>query len=166
MTIITGKNTEILRAVAQPIETVTPDIRKLVQGMRATMKEGHPRGIGLAAPQIGKSIRLFVAEINYTQTKPGQFYACINPKITAQSQKTDDIEEACLSLPGYIGTSTRHNAVTLAYTNEYGKKVKTKAKGLLAWVFQHELDHLNGILFIDHAKNVRETKPKSQPPSI
>ena len=156
MNIITGKNTKILREIAQPIETVTPDTIKLIQEMRQTMKAGHPRGIGLAAPQIGMSIRLFVAEINYTKTKTGQFYACINPEIITRSKKTDEVEEACLSLPGYTGTSTRHNAITLTYTNEYGKKVKIKAKGLLAWVFQHELDHLNGVLFIDKAKNIRE----------
>ncbi len=166
MDIITGKTTKILRETARPIEKVTAEIQKLILEMRRTMKQSRPHGIGLAAPQIGKSIRLFVAEINYTQTKLGQFYVCINPEIIARSKETDETEEACLSLPGYTGISTRHKTVTLTYTNEYGKKVKTKAKGLLAWVFQHELDHLNGILFIDNAKNVHEIKSKISAPSI
>jgi len=156
MNIITGKNTKILREIAQPIETVTPDTIKLIQEMRQTMKAGHPRGIGLAAPQIGMSIRLFVAEINYTKTKTGQFYACINPEIVSQSKETEEIEEGCLSLPNITGTSTRKKTITITYLNEYGKKMKTKARGLLSCIFQHELDHLNGILFIDKAKNIRE----------
>ncbi len=164
MDIITGKNTKILREIAQPIEEITPDIQKLIPEMRKTMRQKHGNyyGAGLSAPQVGLSIRLFIAEPNWTITKSGKLYVCINPEITARSKEIDEIEDGCLSLPGYTGISTRHRAVTLAYTNEYEKKVKTKAKGLLAWVFQHEIDHLNGILFIDKAKYGHErTTPSS-----
>ncbi|PIX29250.1 MAG: hypothetical protein COZ64_00620, partial [Candidatus Brennerbacteria bacterium CG_4_8_14_3_um_filter_43_14] len=83
-------------------------------------------------------------------------YACINPEIVSQSKETEEIEEGCLSLPNITGTSTRKKTITITYLNEYGKKMKTKARGLLSCIFQHELDHLNGVLFIDKAKNIRE----------
>ena len=100
-------------------------------------------GAGLAAPQIGKSIRLAV--IN---SKDGPI-CLINPKITRKSWARELGQEGCLSIPGIFGQVKRHKKITVAYYNQAGKKIKQVAQGLMARVMQHEIDHLDGILFID-----------------
>jgi len=124
----------------------------LVKTMKETLRQAQ--GVGLAANQVGKDMQLFVAEVD------GKSYAVANPEILKTSQKTVAMEEGCLSVPGVWGVVERPESVEIEGRNQFGKKIKIKAKGLLARVFQHEIDHLNGILFIDKASQL--FKPKSQ----
>ncbi|HBC44488.1 MAG: Peptide deformylase [Parcubacteria group bacterium GW2011_GWC2_42_12] len=134
----------ILRKKSKEInfkEINTRDFAKLVSAMGKTMIKTD--GAGLAAPQIGKSIRLAV--IN---SKDGPI-CLINPKITRKSWARELGQEGCLSIPGIFGQVKRHKKITVAYYNQAGKKIKQVAQGLMARVMQHEIDHLDGILFID-----------------
>lgn len=124
------------------------DLRKLIQAMRLIMKDAE--GVGLSANQIGLDLNFFVAEVN------GKFYAIFNPKIEKYSSETEEIEEGCLSVLRTYGIVNRSKKVTLSGFDINGKKIKIKAWGLLARVLQHEVDHLNGKLFIDKAKNVQK----------
>ena len=123
------------------------DIRALVKTMREVMIEAN--GIGLAANQIGLDISVFVAQDN------GKFYSVFNPEIIKTSAEKSPMEEGCLSVPTKYGEIERPEKVTLVGKDQNGKPLKIKAWGMLARIFQHETDHLNGKLFIDRAKNVR-----------
>lgn len=125
----------------------SPEIKELCLNMVKTMLKKE--GLGLAAPQIGENIRLAV--IN---TKDG-IIMLINPKITRKSLGKEWGEEGCLSLPNIFGQVKRHKEITCEYFDINAKEKKLKAKGLLARVIQHEVDHLDGILFIDKAKDVK-----------
>ncbi len=139
MEIITHPN-PILRQRAQKIENIS-DIEKIIPDFIKTMKE--KKGIGLAAPQIGKSIQLIAI-----QTKDdAQIF--INPKITWKSFKKEIAEEGCLSIPNTFGKVKRSYKITVKFQDQKGQKQKLITKGLYARVLQHEIDHLNGILFID-----------------
>lgn len=132
----------ILRQKAQEIENVLGmRIRKLISEMIKTMREN--KGIGLAGPQIGELIRLMIVE-----TKEGA-KEFINPKITWQSKKEEIDEEGCLSIPTVYGLVKRSQEIEIEFIDKTGKKNKLKAQGLFARVLQHEIDHLDGILFID-----------------
>ena len=141
--IITHPN-KILRNKSKEVKIEFLDTKKfktLLANMTETMFKKD--GIGLAAPQIGENIRMLI--IN---TKDGP-KILINPTITKKSIFKEIGEEGCLSLPGYYGKVKRHKKITCAYTNEDGSKKKIEASGLMARVIQHEIDHLDGILFID-----------------
>lgn len=140
-----------LRITCKNIDKIDDKIRRLVLDMELTMKEKD--GIGLAAPQIGKEIRLIV--IN---TKDGPI-AMINPKITKKSWKKELGEEGCLSIPDFFGGVKRHKKINLIYTDKNGNKIRLAAEGLFARVIQHEIDHLNGVLFIDYIK--RKSLPEN-----
>lgn len=118
-----------------------PEIQKLITEMIKAMKANN--GMGLAAPQVGRLVRLCIIE------EGGQLYILINPKIKSQSREKILGEEGCLSFPGKFLNIKRSEKVKVRYLNEKGKQVKIKAIGLLARAFQHETDHLNGVLFID-----------------
>jgi len=150
MKIVTGTKTAVLRSSAKPVDNVDDEIRALIRTMQSAMKEAE--GIGLAAPQIGVPLRIFVAEVK------GKFYAVINPEIIKTSKKTDIMEEGCLSVPGYYGPVKRFRRIVISGLDQRGKKIKIKAFGLLARVFQHEIDHLNGTLFVDKAKELRKVE--------
>ena len=136
---------QILRNKSQKVANVLTDkIQKLIPEMMATMDAKH--GVGLAAPQIGQNIRLFV--ISYKDHN----LAIINPEITKKSILKEWDEESCLSIPNRYGQVKRHKSVTLKYLNQNGQTEILKASGLLARIIQHEIDHLDGILFIDLAK--------------
>lgn len=122
------------------------DIRELVQSMRVTMKLAD--GVGLSANQIGLNLSLFVAQIDR------KLHAVFNPKIVKVSKDEDDMEEGCLSVLRTFGTVRRPTAIWIEYQDAGGKKTKAKVQGFLARVFQHEIDHLNGILFTDKAVDV------------
>ena len=154
--LVTDPNAKVLREPTKLVKSVTQDIKDLIPVMRKIMKENN--GIGLAANQVGLPIKLFVAEPAYSKSEKGKFYVFINPEIISRSQAIDEIEEGCLSVPGTYGVSKRSKTVTITGMNEYGKKVKMKAHGLLAWIFQHETDHLNGTLYIDNATQVKRAK--------
>ena len=112
-------------------------------------------GIGLSANQIGLDFRVFVAEIPTPQNKP-KFYAIFNPKIKKASKEKISLEEGCLSVPAVYGDVERAEKIVLTGQDKNGKRIKIKAWGLLARVFQHEVDHLEGKLFIDKAKNIHK----------
>jgi peptide deformylase len=131
------------------------EITGLVAKMRRIMR--HANGIGLSANQIGLDLRMFIAEIPDGQGGT-KFYAVFNPKIEKLGEETIIFEEGCLSIPGKWGDVERARQVTIAGQDKNGKPAKIKAWGLLARVFQHEMDHLNGKLFLDKAKNVHEVE--------
>ncbi|MFA6551764.1 MAG: peptide deformylase, partial [Patescibacteria group bacterium] len=126
------------------IKKVDKDIKRLILAMGKTMKEKD--GAGLAAPQVGESIRLIV--IN---TKNGVL-PLINPKITRKSWRKELGEEGCLSVPDFFAPVSRHKKIKVIYYNEENEQVKLSAEGMFARVIQHEIDHLNGVLFIDYLK--------------
>ena len=129
------------------------EIIELVKKMREIMIATN--GIGLSANQLGLNLKVFVVQISKTQNvADNKQYAIFNPEIIKFSKEKITMEEGCLSVPGVYGLVERPEKITLIGRDKYGKKVKIKAWGLLARVFQHEVDHLNGILFIDRTKNI------------
>ena len=133
------------------------NISELISRMRASMRAAQ--GIGLSANQIGLTFKMFVAEV--PGPKGGmKFYAVFNPKLEKVSSEKVAFEEGCLSIPLTYGTVKRPDRVTLVGFDKHGKPVKIKAWGLLARVFQHEVDHLNGTLYIDKAEEVKKAETK------
>lgn len=137
------------------------EIQDLIAKMRKAMR--HARGIGLSANQIGLDMRVFAAQIQKTDRRGNlrslsaseqKFYAVFNPKIITYSKETALMEEGCLSVPNVYGAVDRPEKVLLVGFDKNGKRIKIKAWGLLAKVFQHEMDHLNGKLFIDRAAEI------------
>lgn len=139
-----------------PTAITSREFKGLISAMKKTMIKTD--GVGLAAPQIGKNIALVI--IN---SKDGAF-CLINPKIIKKSWARELGQEGCLSIPGVFGKVKRHKKISLTYYNQAGKKIKQTAMGMMARVMQHEIDHLNGILFIDKAvelaKNPHEPSSK------
>ena len=128
------------------------EIQQLLAKMRETMKKAN--GIGLSANQIGLDFNLFVAQAE------GKFYAIFNPKITKFSNEKSVLEEGCLSVPEVFGPVSRPAKIVLEGLDKNGKPLKIKAWGLLARIFQHEVDHLNGIVFTDKAKELYRYKER------
>lgn len=154
MTVLKNPNQE-LRKISSPVQlkdVATPTMQELVNTLKATMKKEN--GVGIAAPQVGIHERVIIAE---TEAGPTAF---INPEIIETSFKMVDSEEGCLSVPGVWGVVQRHRSVKVKALNEQAEEVVLKANGLLAIIFQHEIDHLNGILFIDRAEKVQPTNGK------
>ena len=137
------------------------ELRELIKEMRKTMKDAD--GIGLSANQIGANLKLFVAEIPANENKANKFYAVFNPEIIKKSSDLTDMEEGCLSVPQTFGLVSRHEKITVQGLDSNGKTIKIKAWGLLAKAFQHEIDHLNGVLFIDKAKSVQKISKAAAP---
>ncbi len=148
--LVTGAKTAILLKKTERVKNpLSEDIQSLLPEMIETMREEN--GVGLAAPQIGRSLRLAVAEVE------GTVYTFINPEITSYSQEKIIFEEGCLSLPGEFFPIIRSEGVTVRYQNEKGLPKKMRATGLLAIVIQHEVDHLEGILIANrHKKQARQ----------
>lgn len=136
-------------------KTQSAELRALAREMRRVMKEAD--GIGLAANQVGIAQRIFVAELPDDQGKP-KFYTIVNPRIVKRSEETITLEEGCLSVPQTFGGVPRSKHVILEGLTPQGRKIKIKAWNLLARVFQHEVDHLDGILFTDKAGGVSHTR--------
>lgn len=142
---------DVLRETAEPYRSIDAETAKLAVMMLETMNEG--RGIGLAGPQVGISKRIFVVHIN--DDLPRIF---INPEILDTSPDLSKYEEGCLSIPGIYADVNRPDAVSVRAYNEKGKLFTLDAEGLLARVIQHEFDHLNGILFIDHLSELKRKR--------
>lgn len=138
-----------LRKKSKSVRRVTPEIKKLAENMLETMYEAP--GVGLAAPQVGKLIRLIVVDIG---DNPIVF---INPKIIKKSGK-QTFNEGCLCLPGVEAPIERSAHVLVEGWNKNGCKQEIEAQGLLATVLQHEIDHLEGVIFIDRVKNQEDIK--------
>ena len=132
----------VLRSPAENVGEFNDEIKALIERMYQTMAE--VRGLGLAAPQVGVSKRVFVYDIGEGP------HALVNPKIVTSKGEEWGIE-GCLSIPGLQGEVPRAERITVAGIDENGKKVRIKAEGLLARVLQHEIDHLDGTLFVDRA---------------
>lgn len=145
MKIITFPN-KILKEKTDEVKEINKEVKELVETMKKIMKEN--KGVGLAANQIGKNLAIFVAE------DKNKILTFINPKIVKFIGKEEIVEEGCLSLPKIWGYLKRYPEVIIEYQNLFGKKKKMRAKGLLAQIIQHEIDHLNGELFIDKAIEV------------
>jgi len=139
---------KILREKTESVKEINKEIKELVNEMKKIMKEN--KGVGLAANQIGKNLSIFVAE------DKNKIYTFINPKIIKFIGQEKIMEEGCLSVPRTWGQIKRYPGVLIEYQDLWGKNKKLKAKGLLAQIIQHEMDHLNGILFIDKAVDLHQ----------
>ncbi len=135
-----------LRAKAKPVEPNDPRIPALAERMLATMYKAP--GIGLAAPQVGELLRLVVVDV-HPEEKPVPM-VLVNPEIVAASTELATREEGCLSLPNQFAEVTRPARVKVRWTDLTGARKEVEADGLLAACLQHEIDHLNGVLFVDH----------------
>jgi peptide deformylase len=159
VTIENKKNEKFLRRKTEAFDFKKfskKEIHELILRMRKNMRAAH--GIGLSANQLGLNLKLFVAEV--PDSKGGmKFYAIFNPRIEKSDAEKIVLEEGCLSVPLCYGEVERPVRVTLSGYDKNGKPLKIKAWGLLARVFQHEMDHLEGKLFIDKAKNVKKISP-------
>lgn len=148
----------VLRRKARPVAKFDKQLHTLIDDMVETMREAP--GVGLAAPQIGLSERLLVIEYyereedEENEDSPKKVWAVINPEIVKASEEMLMGVEGCLSIPGLLGEVERHAEVQVKALNRHGKPMKIKAKGWLARIFQHEIDHLNGVLFTDRATRV------------
>ena len=145
---------EVLRKKAEPISKFDKDLQKLVDDMVETMREAP--GVGLAAPQVGISERVVVIEFGHEDDEeiPKQLYVLINPEIVKMSDETVRGIEGCLSVPGLVGSVDRARVVTVRAQDQQGKKIKIRAVGWLARIFQHEIDHLDGVLYTDRAVEI------------
>ncbi len=175
---IVQKENPVLRekSVEVPHKDITSDtVKSVLKDMYEALKE-KGCGVALAAPQIGMPLRIFIVsnkvfeddgnckketddEINEGNKKEDNL-VYINPKIIKSSKKTCEIEEACLSVEGYFGIVTRAKLVTVEAYDESGVKFTRGASGLLAQIFQHEIEHLNGMLYIDHARDIQKVEIK------
>ena len=136
----------VLREKAAPLEAVTDEVRRLVRDMFDTMY--HAEGIGLAAPQVGISQRVLVVDVT-NEDERRHVHALVNPVVVESSRETEKATEGCLSIPGIEEGVTRPVRVEVEALSPDGEPVRIEADGLLARALQHEVDHLNGMLFID-----------------
>ena len=143
----------ILREKSLPVEKVDSDLQKLLNEMLETMYAAP--GIGLAAVQVGILKRLIVIDISKEKEKKNPLFL-INPEITFRSEKTSIYEEGCLSLPGHFAEIERPAECQIDFIDYFGKQKSLKAKGLLATCIQHEVDHLDGVLFIDYLSKLKK----------
>ena len=143
----------ILRKISQPIETVNNETKKLLDDMLETMYAAP--GIGLAAVQVGILKRIIVIDISKEKEKKNPFFL-INPEIIFKSEKTSSYEEGCLSIPGHFAEIERPSECRVTYIDYNGKKRELKANGILSTCIQHEVDHLNGVLFIDYLSKLKK----------
>lgn len=172
---ILQKEEKVLRKIAKevkPSDINTPKIKKILKEMSLALKSQHD-GVAIAAPQIGYSVRIFIVsgkvlaesikepgdgEVDESKFEHIPDMVFINPKITKLSRDKEWLPEGCLSVRPIYGKTYRSKKATIVALNEKGEKFERGASGLLAQIFQHETDHLNGILFIDHAKDLESEK--------
>jgi peptide deformylase len=148
----------VLRRKAHKITKFEKDLQTLVDDMIETMRVAP--GVGLAAPQVGVSERLIVVEYgdDEDETVPKKLYVVINPEIVLASEEKVEGIEACLSIPQLVGEVERHEKITIKGFNRFGKPIKVKTEGWMARIFQHEIDHLDGVLYTDRATRVWRPK--------
>ena len=142
----------VLRKSALPVENITNKTLQLLDDMAETMYDAP--GIGLAGPQIGELKRLIVMDCSRDDEK-SELWQMINPEVIELSEDNSTLEEGCLSIPGHTAEVSRPDWIKLRFTDIKGKEQQIKAEGLLAACIQHEIDHLNGILFIDHISKLK-----------
>ncbi len=154
----------VLRRKARPVTRFDTDLQSLVDDMIETMREAP--GVGLAAPQLGFPERVIVVEYvedEEDEDAPKKLYVMVNPEIKEFSEETELGIEGCLSVPGLQGEVERSLKVTVRGRTRRGQPMKVKAKGWMARIFQHEVDHLDGVVFTDRATKVWKPQPE-QPP--
>ncbi len=153
---------KILRRKARNVTDFGPGFQRLVDDMVETMRNAP--GVGLAGPQVNTPSRVIVVEFGDEEDEdiPPKLYVIANPVISRASKETNVGTEGCLSIPAVVGDVERSDAVTVKGLNRHGKPIKIKASGWLARIFQHEIDHLNGVLFVDRALRVWQPKPEAE----
>ena len=144
-----------LRLVSKPVERIDEALRKLIDDLVETMHDAP--GVGLAAIQVGEPIRLLVADVAKKEEEPNP-QVFINPEVTWRSDERATYEEGCLSIPEYYAEVERPASVRARYLDRQGKKQEILAEGLLATVLQHEVDHLDGVLFIDYISKLKRDR--------
>lgn len=160
-TIVPYKENPALREHAKPIpvaDITSPSIQQLITEMHALLSV-EKNGVALAAPQVGEAVQLFIVAksvFKENASSPADHLVYINPRITKTSRGKTDKHEGCLSIRGLWGYVPRADKVTIEAYDEHGKKFTRGASDLLAHIFQHEIDHLHGILYIDKAVSVSE----------
>ena len=142
----------VLRQVAQPVDYITDDILQLANNMAETMYAAP--GIGLAANQVGLLKRVIVMDCARDDEAPA-LWKMINPEIIWLSEENTKMEEGCLSIPGHNAEVVRPSEAHVSYLDIEGQKQEMQATGLLAACVQHEIDHLNGVLFLDHLSRLK-----------
>ena len=152
----------VLRRKARKVTDFGPGLQQLIDDMVDSMR-AEP-GVGLAAPQVGVQERVVVVEFGDDEDEniPPKLYAVVNPEFTRLSKDMVVGTEGCLSIPGYLGDVERHAAVVVKGQNRRGQPVTIKAQGWLARIFQHEMDHLDGVLFVDRASQVWRATQEDQ----
>ena len=165
--IITPKNPILRKKAFKVTNFDDPKLQILIDDMVDTLLDAP--GVGLAAPQVAVSQRVIVVRLSDDEESRAEYgddagvlHIVINPEIIRASRERVDGVEACLSIPGYYGNVDRHVAVTVRGQDRHGKPVRIKARDWLARVFQHEIDHLDGILFIDRATEIWRAVPSDQ----
>ncbi len=144
----------VLRRKARKVTDFGPEMQTLIDDMIETMRQAP--GVGLAAPQVNLSQQLIVVEFGDEddETVPQKTYVLANPEIVKLSKETVTGVEGCLSIPGIVGEVERAEIAFIKGVNRRGQPVKIKAQGWLARIFQHEIDHLNGVMFVDKATRI------------
>jgi peptide deformylase len=143
----------VLRTPAEPVERFDAELRALVEDMFETMY--HAEGVGLAAPQVGVSRRVLVVDVRDEESGQRDRYALVNPEIVAVSRETDRASEGCLSIPGLEEVVERPWSVEVRGFDPEGGEVTIEADDLLARALQHEIDHLDGVLFLDRVSALK-----------
>ncbi len=145
--IVQGAEAPVLREKCESIRQVDKKLQKLISNMKETMLDA--KGVGIAAPQIGESRRVIICR--FEANEPGEkIVAMVNPEITWFSEETSVEEEGCLSLPGVFRKIERPDAIQVTFQDEKGNQQTLKYQGFDARIVQHEVDHINGVLFIDY----------------
>jgi len=156
----------VLRRKAQKVRTFDADLQRLIDDMVETMRAAP--GVGLAAPQVGVSQRVIVVEYGEDdeedENAPKRLYVVVNPEIVEASEETEMGVEGCLSIPGLVGEVERSRRIVVKGQNRRGQPIKLKLQGWVARIFQHEIDHLDGILFTDRAVRVWKPSPEEAVP--
>lgn len=155
----------VLRRKAHKVTAFDSDLQVLIDDMIETMREAP--GVGLAAPQVGVLQRVIVveyAEDEEDEDGPKKLYVLVNPEIVQVSKETELGIEGCLSVPGLVGEVDRHTGLTVKGLNRRGQPVKYKVNGWLARIFQHEIDHLDGIVYTDRATRVWKPREGEEAP--
>lgn len=144
-----------LRLVSEPVKEITDEIRTLAEDMLETMYDAP--GVGLAAIQVGVPLRMVTMDVSKSETER-QPLVLINPEITWASEEKRVYEEGCLSIPEYYEEVERPDRVRFRYMSLTGEIIEQEAKDLMATCVQHEIDHLNGVLFIDHISKLKRDR--------
>ncbi len=146
----------VLQRRAEPVTVFDESLQALVADMFDAMKREH--GLGLAAPQVNVPERVIVVELPADEEEglPAELYAFVNPELVKASREKEEGQEGCLSIPGYVGDVERHVEVVVRGQDAYGRPQRLKAQDYLARILQHEMDHLEGVLFIDRTTKVHK----------